>query len=256
MRHLSVAFSLLGGGTMFARVILVLIVAAGAVFTGLGPSAGAGAPLYPDLQTLPPTGLRFDTVTLGDGKLHHVLRFDNTVWNAGPGRLELEGRKRSKIYQRVYDAATGGTLVERTYLGNDGLFHAGHNHYHLENFASYVLLTTDGTELGRGTKTSFCVIDYVNITAQYNPQYTSCGRSIQGLSVGWGDTYHANLAEQWVDLGVAGAGTSPPLNGTYVLSSTANPGNAASRQQLLEADYGNNEGRTCFTVTNGAIAYC
>ena len=240
---------------MFVRTILALIVAAGAVVAGLGSAAGAGAPLYPDLQTLAPTGLRFDTVTLGDGKPHHVLRFDNTVWNAGPGRLELEGKKRSKIYQNVYDAATGGTQVERIYIGNDSIYHAGHNHYHLENFASYVLLA-GGAERGRGTKTSFCVFDYVNITGQSGAQYTSCGRAIQGLSVGWGDTYRAHLADQWVDLGVAAAGTRPLADGSYTLISTANPGNAASRQQLREANYGNNEGRTCFTVKSGAIAYC
>jgi len=41
---------------------------------------------------------------------------------------------------------------------------------------------------------------------------------LQGLSVGWGDTYVYSLPEQWIDLGTA----SLP-NGSYVLRSIADP---------------------------------
>ena len=51
-----------------------------------GECVGSGESLYPDLRTQPATDLSFD---LRDGT--YVLRFSNTVWNAGEGRLELEG---------------------------------------------------------------------------------------------------------------------------------------------------------------------
>lgn len=205
-----------------------------------------GEALYPDLITLEPTNLYFDVVTMSDGLAHYVLRFDNTVGNTGSGRLELEGQKRSKIYQNVYDAAVGGNLVERHYIGNDSIFHEGHNHYHIENFASYQLFQDGGEWTKQGTKTSFCVMDVVPIVASYgDAQYTTCGRSIQGLTVGWGDTYYASLAEQWIDLG-----TSPLPDGAYMLQSTANPN---FDRKLIESDYGNNTASTCFTVTSGMI---
>ena len=131
---------------------------------------------------LPPANLRFDVVTLDDRKRHHVLRFDNTVWNAGPGRLELEGSKRSKIYQNLYDAPTGGVRVQQLYLGNDSVFHRSHSHYHFENFAAYLLLAknTTGYEptASQGTKTSFCIIDTTWQTGSHPKQYTLCDQVI------------------------------------------------------------------------------
>jgi hypothetical protein len=49
-----------------------------------------------------------------------------------------------------------------------------------------------------------------------------------GLSVGWADTYHANIAFQYVDI------TGLP-NGKYRLTATADPNN-----QAIESDYSNN----------------
>ncbi|MDP9473327.1 MAG: hypothetical protein M3Q71_22135 [Chloroflexota bacterium] len=42
----------------------------------------------------------------------------------------------------------------------------------------------------KGTKTSFCIIDYVRMTTAGPTwgQYGSCSGTYQGLSVGWGDT--------------------------------------------------------------------
>ena len=185
---------------------------------------------------------------LGDGRTHYVLRFDNTVWNAGQGRLELEGQKRRKIYQQLYDAPTGGNLVQRIYIGNDSIFHEGHNHYHLENFASYLLLAKDASGVyqattKRGTKTSFCIMDSRRISGSYSAQYTTCGQKLQGLTVGWGDVYGAWLAEQWIDLG-----TSRLADGDYAVQSTADPAN-----KLYESDNANNVARTYFTVSGGQI---
>jgi len=225
------------------------------------PATGqtAGSPLLPDLRTLPPAGLRFDVVMLEDKKRHHVLRFDNTVWNAGPGRLELEGAKRSKISQNLYDAPVGGSRVQQLYLGNDSVFHRAHNHYHLENFATYLLLAkaangSYGSTTSQGSKTSFCIIDTTPQQGSYPAQYTLCDQALQGLTVGWGDTYGAHLADQWVELGVVRPGSAPLADGEYALQSTANPAlQTTPRQRLLETDYANNMAVTYFSVRTGVI---
>ena len=52
----------------------------------------AGTPLYPDLVTLPPRDLHLDRTDVsvdGSGDFHNVLRFSNTVWNAGEGPLVM-----------------------------------------------------------------------------------------------------------------------------------------------------------------------
>jgi len=230
------------------RLILVFVLLFAVLSEGAGP-ARAGAALYPDLRTLPPTNLYFDRVVYGDGSTHYVLRFANTVWNAGSGRLTLEGQKRSKIYQRVFDAPQGGNLVQRIYIGNDSIYHEGHEHYHLENFASYLLLKKDASGVyqattKKGTKTSFCVMDTSRVSGSYSAQFTSCGRTYQGMTVGWGDTYGASLIGQWVDLGY-----SPLADGTYAVRSTADPLN-----KIAESNDGNNRASTCFTVRSGTIS--
>ncbi len=60
---------------------------------------------------------------MSDGYSHHVLRFSNTVWNDGEGRLELQGDPRpdgsSKVYQNVYDSPTAGTRVSQRHVSSD-----------------------------------------------------------------------------------------------------------------------------------------
>src|SRR3954463_4074336 len=62
-------------------------------------SATAATAQYPDLKTLPPRLLRFDTVDVSGGDttasgVHDVLRFSNTVWNGGPGEAGPQRRPR------------------------------------------------------------------------------------------------------------------------------------------------------------------
>jgi hypothetical protein len=225
------------------RLVVALVVALGITTAAAGPAAGTHTK-YPDLKSLKPINLGFDRVGWSDGTTHWVLRFDNTVWNAGEGRLELEGQKRGKIYQRLYDAAVGGSVVQRIYIGNDALFHEGHNHWHFANFASYLLLKRDANGVyqpttKKGTKTSFCVMDSRRVGGSYGRQYTTCGQALQGLTVGWGDTYAAHLPEQWIDLG-----SSRLAAGTYAVQTTADPAN-----QLDEGGRdANNTATTCFRV--------
>ncbi len=234
-------------------LVLVLIGAVGGFVAAAGLAAGASVPRYPDLRTQPPADLRFDR--LGDGT--HVLRFSNTVWNAGEGRLELEGYPRPHrdaipVYQNLYDAAVGGSLVSHKPVSSDILYHLSHNHYHFQDFASYLLLKKDASgtyqeTTKKGTKTSFCIMDSTRVSGTYSQQYGGCDGALQGLTVGWGDDYVYTLPDQWVVLG-----TSRLADGTYAVQSTADPKN-----KLDEGGRdGNNVAKTCFKVRRGKIRAC
>ena len=173
--------------------------------------------------------------------------------------------ERTKIYQNVYDAPRGGRQVQRVYVGSDIIFHPEHNHYHLENFASYLLLQRDANGVyqamtNEGTKTSFCVADFSRAEGSYKPQYPypdACDKKLQGMTVGWADPYPWWYAEQWIDLGLSplSDGTytvessfSPLAEGEYAVQSTADPEN-----KLVESNEDNNVAWTYFTVSGGAI---
>ena len=242
---------------------VVLAVLAGA----LAPAAAdAATPRYPDLKTVAPSDLRFDTVTYM-GVTRKVLRFSNTVVNAGQGPLELHGTPdgASTVTQRIFDDAGGFTDVA---VGNDFIFHPGHNHFHFEDFAEYELWTkrdydawvASGRNVGRaqrvGNKTTFCVMDTNRLLSiagtPFSPVYSICGPTMQGLSVGWGDRYGWSLPEQWIDLGGAYL-----ANGDYVLRSIADPRNklyeSANRSDPGREPAQVNEAITVFNVKRDHI---
>ncbi len=212
-----------------------------------------GSPLYPDLRTAKPSSLYFTRVNIG-GSSHYVLRFSNIVWNAGEGRLELQGDPNpngsNRIYQNIYDQRSGGTRVSQRQISSDIIYHPSHFHYHFEGFASYLLLQRDSAGVykattKKGTKTSFCVMDTARMTSSAGGSlFSSCGNNLQGLTVGWGDEYPASLPEQWIDVG-----TVPLADGAYAIQSTADPQN-----KLAEGGRdSNNVGLTYFTVRGGSI---
>jgi len=242
-----------------ARLPLNLTVVFAIVLGLIGPSAvqpaRAAAPLYPDLFTTKPSSLYFSRVTMSDGVSHHVLRLSNTVWNVGEGRLELQGDPNPNggtlIYQNIYDNPTGGSRVAQARVNSDIIYHPSHRHYHFSDFASYQLLQRDSAGAYQpttldGTKTSFCIIDYarLNTSGPAGARYTGCSGTLQGLSVGWGDTYVASQPDQWIDLG-----STPLANGSYAVQSTADP-----LRKLNEAGRtGNNVATTYFNVRDGVI---
>ena len=211
----------------------------------------AGPPIYPDLVTPDPAGLFISRDVMADGKQHYLLKFDNTIANYG-GRLEITANLavNRDIYQAVYDELVGGNRVLNRRVGSDLIFHPQHNHFHFADFGSYVVLKKNNAgryqpTTKRGTKTSFCIIDYVRMSsgAVIDPEYAYCNDRIQGLSHGWGDLYYSSLPEQWVDLG-----TTMLPEGDYALQSTANPA-----FKIYESDYSNNVGTTYFTIRNGEM---
>ena len=237
------------------------------------PAASRSAsPLYPDLRALPPRNLRLDTVTV-DEATHHVLRFTITVWNAGEGPLELRGASsedQTFVYQRVYDEA--GEFAEQ--LVGEFIFHPAHNHWHFENFAEYELWTRSdydrwltgatedwGAARWRGSKTtgqgeSVCVRDSRPVDSRPDSPpsrvYHSCDRDVQGVSVGWGDTYRYNLPEQWIDVG-----ETPLPDGEYVLRLIADPRNllyeSGERADPEREGPRANEAITTFTVRGDRV---
>jgi hypothetical protein len=255
-------------------------------------------PRYPDLQTLPPSDLYPDTIGFGS-LTRHILRFTNTVVNAGAGPLELRGDPGTgQLVQRLYDDAGG--FADRPLPGADFIFHAEHGHWHLNDFAQYDLWRIgepkdtgakrhvrpdrdrhqrhqhherDGNrrhkhkhrhksrhksrpaagwypvQAGR-SKVSFCVRDTNRVRnldgAPAEPVYATCEQDIQGLSVGWGDTYRFEIADQWLEVG-----SQPLPDGRYVLRSIADPRNLLDEGGNESA--GSNAAQTCFTVTQAQI---
>lgn len=217
----------------------VRVMAAVAMFaaaTLFGPSATAttaDAKHYPDLRTLKPSDLNIarQCTLVVVGTCTRQLRFSNTVWNGGHGRLEMRPQNDSRLgkttaFQRIWshDATGKWYLAEEVPVG-EFVFHVSHNHWHFEGFANYSLVNENadgsiGTNVRRSSqKTTFCVIDTdaVNTGLEHagSQTYTSCGQTdVTGLSVGWGDKYGYTLAGQSIDI------TNLP-DGRYWLVSTA-----------------------------------
>jgi len=191
--------------------------------------------LLPDLRTLPPYDLEIETMP-GGGR---ELRLSNILWNSGEGPVELLGvlnpaTRRTQVYQHIYDADEN----RYKYLVGEFVYHPTHDHWHTEEFALYQLwsLAPNGNleqVLASSDKLSYCVMD-TDVIARHLEffsaalNYTGCNRTLQGLSVGWGDEYISTLDGQSLDL-------SGVPDGYYALQSTSNP-NAA----IIESNYGNN----------------
>ncbi len=255
---------------------LLAVLALSCAVTGVAQAA----PLYPDLGTLPPRDLRFDRSDIsydGSGQFHNVLRFTNTVWNGGPGKMETRGQidpvtRTGPAFQRVFDS--NGTYAEYA-VGNFYWHGQNHQHYHYDDWGRYELWDrpdfdawiasgrTQGQADLRGTKTTSCVMDEEFIKTlpgtPFPAVYPSGGCLpnnqnvlVQGLSVGWGDTYDYYRDEQWIDLDQGSL-----ANGQYVLRSVTDPNNkvyeSANKADASRESQQANEGIVYFTVQNGQI---
>jgi len=269
---------------LLATLILALGISGGAAEAAVG-----AAPQYPDLKTLPPRDLRTERTDVsveGSGVMHNVLRFSNTAWNAGQGKMVIRGDINSitnegPAYQRIYDST--GAVVEEQQVGRY-YYHAAHAHYHFENWGLYELWTRadwDRYEAGGraepiasdtvtseprsiGSKTTSCVMDEEFIRSlpgtPWPPAFPSSGcnpggdgEMTQGLSVGWGDTYDYYRFEQWIDLD-----QRTLTDGDYVLRSVADPDNvmyeSAGKGDASRESISDNEAITPFKIASGRIA--
>lgn len=181
-------------------VIVSLTLSVWAFFAS--PSFSSSQGLLPNLQPLKASEFRLEKRS---GNTY--LRFSMTSWNSGAGVLELVARGTSnntqQIDQRIYHE--DGSSYTR-YAGNFS-WHPLHNHFHVDDYANYYLREagSQGEAIGTGSKTTFCIIDTDRIDhklpgASKKRQYTECNKQLQGMSVGWGDTYRYYLAGQEVEV--------------------------------------------------------
>lgn len=165
-----------------------------------GSSAQQVLELQPNLRPFPARDLFLVGGT--------TLLFSTTSWNNGAGPLELRAGEtdpvgnRQNVYQRVY--LSDGGFYDR--LAGTFVWHPEHNHFHFEDYALYTLqpFNAPGGSQRTSNKTTFCVSDNTRVDtslpgAPASPVYTTCGDVMQGMSVGWGDTYGYTLAGQSID---------------------------------------------------------
>jgi hypothetical protein len=164
------------------------------------------------------------------------LMFSTTSWNSGLGPLELRAGETSSqgqnVYQRIY--RSDGTFSD--HLAGTFDFHESHNHFHFNDYALYTLQRADapGGSDRTSSKTTFCVMDTDRIDgtlpgSPLSPVYTTCNADVQGMSVGYGDTYIRTLPGQSIDV------TGLP-EGDYRLVITIDP-----KSRIIETNEGDNE---------------
>lgn len=219
--------TVLSYGQMIARGVMMASILLWA--TG----AAAQTALTPNLKPLPASN--FSLITDLDGS---TLRFSTTSWNKGTGKLQLEagptdtGSGKQQVLQRIFDSNGGSSLFFAGWFE----WHPTHNHFHFDDYADYVLqpVAAPGGSERFGQKTTFCVMDTTKVDgtlpgAPTSAFYSTCGNQVQGMSVGWGDTYGAHLAGQEIDF-------SDNADGIYRLKIIIDPA-----KHIVESDESDNE---------------
>jgi hypothetical protein len=217
------------------------------VALAVGRTGSGGRELLPDLDQEMPTQL---IVTRGGTPHRPVWRlgFRSAARNIGDGPLIIDGRRPEGGVKRM-DASQ---VIVRDGAPREQLDHVGHlryvyaidhQHWHLLGFDHYELRRVGHTRaLVKDRKTGFCLGDRYPVTTRVlpaaapKPVYTSrCGLDRpgllgvrEGISVGYGDDYVANLEGQYLRIdGLPG--------GRYVLVHRVN-----ADHHLREISYDNN----------------
>jgi hypothetical protein len=202
--------------------------------------------LLPDLVQEVPRGLKITRVG-ARGRTTYRLGFRSAVRNVGAGPLIVDGRRMDigtrdmEVSQLVVHEDASQTRID----GSGRLRYTrspDHQHWHYLGFERYEL--RGGRDFGlrvRDRKTGFCLGDRYDVRGEHSgaparPHYRSrCGlgatqavRMRQGISVGYGDDYVANLEGQWLRL-------NGLREGLYVLVHRADP-----ELRLTEARRNNN----------------
>lgn len=181
--------------------------------------------LLPDLVPLPASDLQ---IKKENGNTY--LLFSTIYFNQGNGPLELridESLAHTRrdinrdVFQRIYQVDGG----YRDRPSGNFLWHQEHLHYHFADFVTYDLEAVDAPAIeelsGARQKSTFCVRDVSNVELELpnrdsDARYKICGRKLQGISVGWADTYFYTYPDQ--RLNVTGL-----ASGVYKLSFVVNP---------------------------------
>jgi hypothetical protein len=205
--------------------------------------------LRPNVRALPPRSIAMLNAT--------TMKFSATSWNAGDGKLELvprnpftdaDGNTKQPIDQKVY-CSDGSNFLRPA--GN-AVYHAAHSHVHFADYANYILEQDTATPQNprKGTKTTFCIMDTTGVNTQLkgasgSSVFAWCPTQetefdMQGMSIGWGDTYGAELSGQSMFIGDLAAGM-------YRLRHVFDPKNV-----LLETNDGDNESCRRVEIGDGA----
>ncbi len=202
--------------------------------------------LLPDLAVLPS-----ETVYIQLAEGRRYLRFETSFVNVGEAALHLVGERDHELQVvRAIQTVVTTTGEERSEEIGQFVFYPEHEHWHLESFARYELWSYP--EVGEQElvasveKVSFCMFDEspYDLTLPNAPQerqYAACDEEIQGLSVGWVDTYHPALEGQALD-------TTGLPDGRYQLRVAVNPA-----QHILESDYDGNETTTTIEISGNDV---
>lgn len=256
-----------------ALVSLTLAVAA----PGSSIAGTPGPRLLPNVAAAPAYQLGVTTV---NGK--RAVRFSVATPNLGLGPLEMKPKKTDcnhdgdvendrTAFQRIYHDLNGNDVFDRGIDKVDGdaveagcfVWHdaPGHNHWHFQEYARYVLRRiTDGTTgrvVADRDKVGFCMLDSAPIDlglpgASDEPWYggTRCNLDKpQGISVGWQDVYPFNLPDQNIVVG------SLP-NGRYCLRVRLDPGSTDAPPptgRILETDEADNTASTKLKLVDDAV---
>ena len=229
---------------MSARRLLSL----GAIAVALAvPAPALARDLLPDLDQEMPRDLQLTTDQSGAIPRFH-LGFQSAVDNRGAGPLVISGHRESQDQpQMVADQSIASSDGSSRTVPDVGrlqyVYSEDHDHWHYLGFDHYELRKAGNYKLfAPDQKTGFCLGDrYDTDTTSQLPGepaqafYTGyCGRThtellslVEGISVGYGDVYFANLEGQFVDV------TGVPA-GQYYLVHRVN-----ADRKLAESDYAN-----------------
>jgi hypothetical protein len=246
------------GETM--KTLIIAILAALLAMTAL--PASAATEKLPDLKMKAPSGFYIEQASNGEKR----LRFKTVMWNAGAGKFGVRMMRPDTstptmtVAQRVY--RTDGTFRTVNVPDTYGFYAGdGHDHWHVFKLQEFTIRkvnadgTTDSVIQGRGAKTGFCFTDNTKVDltlpgAPSSPHYlpgVACGtesslKVVEGISVGWGDTYGANLAYQWIKInGLA--------DGKYRVQVIADPGN-----KFLESNDSNNTNSAYIKISGNTVS--
>ena len=230
-----------------ALLAAALLAVAAALVATSADAGSAGTARLPDLDQEAPSNI--GVVRAGPPEQpEYRLGFGSAVRNVGDGPLIVDGHRP--------DVDTGAMVADQV-VEHDGAPRAkvrgvgqlryvvspDHRHWHLLRFERYELRRPGGSvALVKDRKTGFCLGDrYAAVGPRLperapDPAYTSeCGLGQtellgirEGISVGYGDDYAANLEGQYLPL------TGLP-DGRYVLVHRVN-----GDRRLHERGYGNN----------------
>ncbi|HYF13375.1 MAG TPA: lysyl oxidase family protein [Candidatus Paceibacterota bacterium] len=202
--------------------------------------------LVPDLVPLPARDLKVQKDD--EGKI--LLYFSTTYYNQGRGPIEL----------RVDDPETdvhrdvNRTVTQRIHQKDGGYrddpvgtfeWHQEHLHYHFKAFVEFDLQAVDAPNhedlAGSRIKSTFCLRDVSRVdldlpNREEEAQFDSCSKKLQGVSVGWGDTYYWDYPAQNIDV-------SSLNSGVYRFVTRANP-----EVRLEEINYENNISSVVFKL--------